>query len=156
MIWVHTILCMIWAGIKAANGYQKSSPSYKLNSLNFDFEKLSVETLWDHINITEHILYVFRGSYSESYAKKIWMEHMWNNENHDPLWISEISFTWKLFEGFSYMTSPQSDEFLLCDRDRWYCPVSWFIDKQRRIKSPMDMIWCCLTRQLSTISFTIL
>ncbi len=36
--------------IKAAPGYQKSSPSYKLYSLNFDSEKLSVETLWDHLN----------------------------------------------------------------------------------------------------------
>ncbi len=32
-------------------GRQKSSPSYKLNNLNFDFEKLSVETLWDHLNL---------------------------------------------------------------------------------------------------------
>ncbi len=28
------------------------SPSYKLNSLNFDSEKLSVETLWDYLNNT--------------------------------------------------------------------------------------------------------
>ncbi len=36
--------------IKAAPCYQKSSPSYKLNSLNFDSEKLFVETLWHHLN----------------------------------------------------------------------------------------------------------
>ncbi len=36
--------------IKAAPGYQKSSPSYKLSSLNFDSQKLFVETLWDHLN----------------------------------------------------------------------------------------------------------
>ena len=31
--------------IKAAPGNQKSSPSYKFNNVNFDSEKLSVETL---------------------------------------------------------------------------------------------------------------
>ncbi len=31
-------------------GRHISSPSYKLNSLNFDSEKLFVETLWDHLN----------------------------------------------------------------------------------------------------------
>ncbi len=44
---------MIWAGIcsyiKAAPGCQKSSPSYMFNSLNFDSEKLSETTLWDHL-----------------------------------------------------------------------------------------------------------
>ncbi len=45
--------------IKAAPGYQKSSPSYKFNSLNFDSEKLSVETLWDHLNIHKKGLTVF-------------------------------------------------------------------------------------------------
>ncbi len=28
----------------------KSYPYYKFNSVNFDSEKLSVETLWDHLN----------------------------------------------------------------------------------------------------------
>ncbi len=31
--------------LKAAPGCQKSSPSYKFNSLNFDYEKISVITL---------------------------------------------------------------------------------------------------------------
>ena len=30
-------------------GSIKSSPSYKFNSVNFDSEKLSMETLWDHL-----------------------------------------------------------------------------------------------------------
>ncbi len=45
MIWVNAIICMI----KAAPGCQKSSPSYKFNSLNFDSEKISETTLWDHL-----------------------------------------------------------------------------------------------------------
>ena len=44
-------LIAIRSFIKAALGYQKSAPSYKVNSLNFDSEKLSVETLWDHLNL---------------------------------------------------------------------------------------------------------
>ncbi len=53
MVWVNAIICMIWAGIysyiKAAPGCQKSSPSYKFNSLKFDSEKISETTLWDHL-----------------------------------------------------------------------------------------------------------
>ncbi len=47
------------------SAYQKSSPSYKLNSLNFDSEKLSVETLWDHLKAMKDMLneyiYVYIG-----------------------------------------------------------------------------------------------
>ncbi len=35
--------------LKAAPGHQKSCPSYKFNSLNFDSEKISVITPWDHL-----------------------------------------------------------------------------------------------------------
>ncbi len=38
MIWVNAIICMICAGIYSS-----------LNSVNFDSEKLSVQTLWDHL-----------------------------------------------------------------------------------------------------------
>ncbi len=36
--------------IKAAHCCQKSSPSYQFNSLNFDSKKLSVTSVWDHLN----------------------------------------------------------------------------------------------------------
>ncbi len=49
MIWANAIICMIWAGIKAAPGCQKSSPSYQFNSLNFDYKKLSVRSVEDHL-----------------------------------------------------------------------------------------------------------
>ncbi len=60
MIRVNAIICMIWAGIysslkviKAAPGYQKSSPSYMFNSFNFDSEKISETTLWDHLKVSD-------------------------------------------------------------------------------------------------------
>ncbi len=40
---------IICSYIKAAPGCQKSCPSYKFNSLNFDSEKISVTTPWDHL-----------------------------------------------------------------------------------------------------------
>ncbi len=40
--------------IKSAPGYQKSSPASKLNSLNFDSQKLFVETLWDHLKLVPY------------------------------------------------------------------------------------------------------
>ena len=56
MISVNAIIYIIWAGIKAAPGCQKSFPSYKFNSVNFDSEKFSVETLWDHLKYMPKIL----------------------------------------------------------------------------------------------------
>ena len=46
------IICTIWtdSSIKAAHGCKKSSPAYQLNSLNFDFKKISVRSPWDHLN----------------------------------------------------------------------------------------------------------
>ena len=44
----HHTIC-IYSYIKVAPDCQKSSTSYKFNSLNFDSEKISVITVWNHL-----------------------------------------------------------------------------------------------------------
>ncbi len=48
---LSTWTVLICSYIKAAPGSLKSCPSYKFNSLNFDSEKISVITPWDHLKI---------------------------------------------------------------------------------------------------------
>ena len=38
--------------IKAAPVCQKSSPSYQVNGLNFDFKKISMRSVEDHLNFS--------------------------------------------------------------------------------------------------------
>ncbi len=112
MIRVNGIICMIWAIYghhppsnmeKATLCSQKSSPSYKFNSRNFDSETISVIILWDHLkcldvpSLTRSLFYIHDAYYEQvhKFVEKIkWhsvsnllgrMSHM----RHDIIsWIS--------------------------------------------------------------------